>query len=211
MIMLKMYSINLNIQFDLNEDRINSLIEEIKKFGKIQNNNYKYSFKECPKDISEERKYEVSGEYKNILTKIGNKTGRMGSICVKELDQSLEEHIWKIKILNTQNYYIMIGIATIDFDIYSASYQTNKNYGWYYDCYTGYLYSGPPHNFQDKITNLKSKSNEIKVIMNMKKRSLKFIIDNEDKGDSYTDIPLNKQIAPSVLLYNTNDSVEIIE
>ena len=47
--------------------------------------------------------------------------------------------------------------------------------------------------------------------MNMKKRTLKFIIDNEDKGESYNNIPLYKPIAPSVLLENTNDSVEIIE
>jgi hypothetical protein len=43
----------------------------------------------------------------------------------------------------------------------------------------------------------------------MKKRTLKFIIENEDKGDSYTDIPLDKPIATSVLLYHTNDSVEM--
>ena len=47
--------------------------------------------------------------------------------------------------------------------------------------------------------------------MNMKKRTLKFIINNEDKGDSYTDIPIDKPIFPAVLLYDTNDSVEILE
>ena len=136
----------------------------------------------------------------------------MGSICENELDKSKEEHIWKIKILKTTQYYdIMVGVATIDFDINTASYQTNKNYGWYYHCYNGTLYSGPPHNYQGKGTNLKSKNNEIRIIMNMKKRTLKFIIDNEDKGESYTDIPLDKPIIPSVLLYDEKDSVEIIE
>ena len=47
--------------------------------------------------------------------------------------------------------------------------------------------------------------------MNMKKRTLKFIIDNEDKGDSYINIPIDKPLFPAVLLYHTNDSVEIIE
>ena len=47
--------------------------------------------------------------------------------------------------------------------------------------------------------------------MNMKTRSLKFIIDNEDKGESYTNIPIEKPIFPAVLLYNTNDSIEISE
>ena len=62
-----------------------------------------------------------------------------------------------------------------------------------------------------KNTNLKKVKDEIIVIMNMKKRTLKFIIDNEDKGDSYTDIPIDKPIVPSVLLFNKNDSIEIIE
>ena len=44
----------------------------------------------------------------------------------------------------------------------------------------------------------------------MKKGTLKFIIDKEDKGDSYTNIPLDKPLFPSVLLYHLNDSLEII-
>ena len=47
--------------------------------------------------------------------------------------------------------------------------------------------------------------------MNMKKRTLKFIINNEDKGESYTDIPMDKPIYPAVFLYDTNDSVEIMD
>ena len=135
----------------------------------------------------------------------------MDTICEDKLDKSIDEHIWKIKILKTKNYDIMIGIATIDFDINLASYEINKNYGWYYYYENGTLFSGPPHNYQNKGKNLKYKNNEITIIMNMKKRTLKFIIDNEDKGESYTDIPLDKQIVPSVLLFNTNDSVEIIK
>ena len=47
--------------------------------------------------------------------------------------------------------------------------------------------------------------------MNMKKRSLKFIINNQDKGDSYTDIPIDKPIFPAIILYHKDDSVEITE
>ena len=45
--------------------------------------------------------------------------------------------------------------------------------------------------------------------MNMKKKTLKFIINNEDKGDSYNNIPIDKPIFPAVLLCNKDDSVEI--
>ena len=45
----------------------------------------------------------------------------------------------------------------------------------------------------------------------MNKRTLKFIINNEDKGDSYTNIPIDKPLFPAVLLFCQNDSVEISE
>ena len=45
----------------------------------------------------------------------------------------------------------------------------------------------------------------------MNKRTLKFIINNEDKGESYTDIPIDKPLVPAVCLHNINDSVEILE
>ena len=99
-----------------------------------------------------------------------------------------------------------MGVAPVDFDINSSSY----NYGWYFHI-DSYLYSGPPHNYNGNSANLKRVTDEILIIMNMKKKSLKFIINNEDKGDSYSNIPLEKPISPVVFLYNPNDSVEIIE
>ena len=45
----------------------------------------------------------------------------------------------------------------------------------------------------------------------MKKGTIKFVIDYEDKGDSFTDIPLDKPLFPSILLRDINDSVQIIE
>ena len=61
-----------------------------------------------------------------------------------------------------------------------------RNYGWYLCCYYSppRLYSGPPFKYSYLQTNLSGVNNEIVVVMNMKKRTLKFIINNEDKGDS---------------------------
>ena len=133
----------------------------------------------------------------------------MGTICEYELDKSIEEHKWKIKILKTHNKYIMVGVAPSDFDINSSSYNTC---GWYFYCSNSCLYSGPPFNYSSgKGTNIAKVNDEIIVVMNMKKRSLKFIINGEDKGDSYTDIPMDKSLYPAVILYNTNDSVEITD
>ena len=47
--------------------------------------------------------------------------------------------------------------------------------------------------------------------MNIKKKTLKFKINNEDKGDSYVNIPIDKPILPAVELYDKDDSIEIKE
>ena len=132
----------------------------------------------------------------------------MGTICENELDKSIEEHKWKIKILKTNDKYLMVGVASIDFDINSSDY---CNCGSYFYCYDSKLFSGPPFNYYNKNTNLSKVNDEIIVVINMKKRTLKFIINNEDKGDSYTNIPIDKPLFPAVFLEYQNDSVEISE
>ena len=47
--------------------------------------------------------------------------------------------------------------------------------------------------------------------MNMQKRTLKFIVNNEDKGESYKDIPIDKPLYPAIYLYYKKDSIEIIK
>ena len=194
----------IKMKFIPEENSINKFIENINEFGKLSYNNFK--FRKCPNNINENRKYEISGEKENIMTKTG-KIGWMGTICENELEKS-KEHKWKIKILKTLHKNIMVGVAPIDFDINSSIYD---NCGWYFYCNNSTLYSGPPFNYSNKNTNLSKVNDEIIVIMNMEKRTLKFIINNEDKGDSYTNIPIDKPLFPAVCLCNINDSVEIID
>ena len=154
----------------------------------------------------------ITGENENIITKTGTYNRWAGTICEYQLENSKEEHKWKIKILKSKYKNIMVGVAPIDFDINSSSYNTC---GWYLYCYYNhnnpYLFSGPPYNYSCKSTNLNKVKDEIIIVMNMKRRTLKFIIDNEDKGESYTDIPIEKPIFPAVLLYTKDDSVEIVK
>ena len=197
----------VKIEFSPNEESLNDFIKTINSYGIVYLNIFK--FRECPPNINNNRIYTLSGDNKNIFTKTGTNFAWMGTICEKELDKSIEEHKWKIKILKTtQNKYIMVGVAPSDFDINSSEYNTC---GWYFYCYTSTLYSGPPFNYDNKRTNLSQVNNEIIIVMNMKKKSLKFIINGEDKGDSYTDIPMDKSLFPAVLLSNTNDSIEITD
>ena len=124
---------NSNIKFSPEENEINSFINKIKNFGRIYKN--KYSFKKCPININKNRKFEISGDKDNIFTKTEGNQVWMRTICEYPLDLLMDEHIWKIKILKTKDYCIMIGIATSDFDFNRASYNTNNNFGWYYYCY----------------------------------------------------------------------------
>jgi len=106
----------------------------------------------------------------------------------------------------------MVGVAPIDFDINSSSYNTCGRYLYCSNRYNNPpLYSGPPYKYSHKSTNINKVKDEIIIVMNMNKRTLKFIIDNEDKGESYSDIPIDKPIFPAVLLFDKDDSVEVIK
>ena len=193
----------IEFNFSPKETQLKEFMKSIGTFGKIYYNIY--SFKKCPTNIEDNRKYVISGYKNNIITKTGY-NGWMGTICENELDKSIEEHKWKIKILNSQNKSIMVGVATSDFDILSS---TQNTCGWYLSCDNSKLYSGPPFKYDCLKTNLSKVKDEIIVVMNMKKRTVKFIINNEDKGDSYKDIPIDKPLFPAVCLVHKDDSVEI--
>lgn len=199
------------ILFKPEEEGINNIINTIKNFGEINLENYKkYGFKNCPINSNDEMKFSITGNKNNVFTKTGKRDRFIGTICINELDKSIEEHIWKIKILKTtSDKYIMVGVAPIDFDINLVD--NYEKFGWYYCCHNSNLYSGPPFNYSNKNSGLSKINNEIIVMMNMKKKTLKFKINNEDKGDSYINIPIDKPIFPSVLIYDTNDSIEITE
>ena len=196
----------IKIKFIPIDNKLEKFLETIKSFGKIFYNTH--SFKECPININANRKYIVTGDNKNILTKTSN-NGWMGTICENELDKSIEEHIWKIKFLKTQGRDIMVGVATSDFDILST--EQFCSCGWYLWCYNSppTLYSGPPFKFNNLVTKLSRVNDKVVVVMNIKNQTLKFIINGEDKGNSYTNIPVDKPLFPAICLYSKDDSVEI--
>ena len=97
-------STNIIINFNIEEKEKNKFFESIHSFGKIIDLCKSFRFKQCPLNISEGRKYEISGKNDNILTKIGNGSWA-GTICEIELEKN-KVHSWKIKIIKTQSYKI---------------------------------------------------------------------------------------------------------
>ena len=59
---------NIKIKFYSKEDSLNNFIDLIKKFGNIVFQ--KYSFRECPTNTSESRKYIITGDNKNIILNV---------------------------------------------------------------------------------------------------------------------------------------------
>ena len=196
----------LNFYPDENDD-LNTFLQKIRTFGCIFPNTDNFKFKKCPEKISKNKLYSVSGKRQNILTKSGE-DGWVGVLCQNGLEKSREKYSWKIKILNSYNKTIMVGVAPIDFDINSSSYSNN---GWYFYCYCSSLYSGSPHNYNNRKTKFKKVREEIKIVLNMNNRTLKFIVDGEDNGETYSNIPTDKPLFPTVFLYHKNDSVKILE
>ena len=197
---------DLEIKFSPENEGIDKFLKIIKHFGKIYYINFK--FKDCPKEIDENKKYEVTGDKRNTVTKIGTNGFWTGILCENKLEKS-KLYKWKINILKSYSNcnYFKVGVAPSDFDINKSSY----NYGWFIDCSSSCLYSGAPQNYNGKMTYLNKVKDEIIVVMDMNKGSLKFIIDDEDNGESFSNIPLDKPLSPAVFLYYKNDSIEINE
>ena len=192
------------IHFFPNDNSINEILDNIKKFGKIDILSNNFKFRECPKGLNAARIYIVSGENKNILTKTGTGSDFAGTICEKELDKIIDIHRWKIKILKTKGKEINVGIASDDFN--PSNPHWNKGYFLY--CKQSFLYSVT---YSGKNKNIKKVDNEVIVELNMKTKTLKFIIDGDDKIVAFTDIPTEKPLYPAVILYDKDDSVEIIK
>ena len=185
---------------------VNHFLEKIKNFGYFYTN-ISFKFKECPDNISKDKLYKVTGKKENVVQKTGT-DGWVGIPCRNGLGNHVEQYSWKINILETYNGTFMVGVAPMNFDINSSSY---TKCGWYFYSYCSVLYSGSPHNYKNKKTNLKKPEKEIKVVLNMKSGSLKFIVDGEDKEISYYSLPTDKPLVPIVFLYHKNDSIEIID
>ena len=203
----KFYSVNTKIHFFPNNYEVNQLLKSLKEFGKVSDKEYKYSFRECPNDLEENKKYIVSGIDNNILTKVG-KNCWTGIMCSQPLEKN-KRHIWKIKILESHknSNSIIVGIAPENFDIKTSTY---TNCGWYLCCCCGHLFSGAPYNFKDKVVDDKFDltSKVITFIMNMKNGCLRYTIDDQKKSkEIYTNIPIDKKLYLVVFLKYKDDKV----
>ena len=196
---------NVKIGLRLREEDFNFL-KNIKNFGNIYSNDFLFRFNNNYLEINHKQKYLITGDKDNIAEKI-DPDERFNLIkCEKNLEYR-KIYKWKISILKTKSKIIMIGI-TQEENIINPS--LNNINGWYFYCFNSTLYSGKPHNYKNKKTNYDKVNNDIIVSFDMNKGNLDFILDN-NKIEGYTNIPLDKPLYPSVLLYDKDDKIEINE
>ena len=187
--------------FPENNEEINKFLEQIELFGQINyKNDIDYKFKDC--QVKKDGKYIVTGENKNIITKIGNNESYIYARCQNIFEKG-NKYKWKIKILKSKNNKINIGIGyTKNINLFKA-----YTFGWFLYCNDLKFYSSPPHNYNIEKTKLNKLEEEIIVSMDMKKGILNFIIGEEN--DSITGIPLEQDLLPVVTLFDDGDSVQI--
>jgi len=197
----KYNSQNIKVKFYERYDQINNY--NLEKFGYIDRETHNfYQFRQCPLDIEENKKYIVYNKFQNIATKVGNKS-RLLILTEKHLGKRI--HCWKIRILKTWQYNILLGVANSDFDNKSPI-----SSGWFICLCCGKLFSGSPNDFKEE--ELKENSNNFisdEIILIMKRNSLS-IYTNSKMFELYSNIPLEKSLYPANILKDKNDSLEIL-
>ena len=173
------------------------------------------TWKECPDYAIEKRKYSVDVKNPRIATFIGD--GWNTNIGNTPLPRN-NVTSWSIKILKSRynnGDCFFIGVAPSD-----INKNEDDNYnkcGWYFDCYSSTLYSGPPHKNRGKEYGQRKgwgkyvrEGDSVGVVMDTAKGELSFAVNEVNYGVAYEGIPLDKPLVPCVFLeYNEGDSVEL--
>ena len=195
----------LAIDLKLKEEEINFL-NNIKNLGNIYANNFFFKFKFFIDEYNyTNRKYIIIGEKENVAKKIVEDNQFTLIRCENKLELN-KIYKWKINILNSKLKVILVGISQDEEELNPSLNNIN---GWYFYCFNSTLYSGKPHNYKNKQTNLDKIDKDIIISFDMNKATLSFI--SKNKKESYYNIPLDKPLYPSILLYDEYDTIEINE
>ena len=195
----------LAIDLKLKEEEINFL-NNIKNLGNIYTNNFFFKFKFFIDEYNyTNRKYIIIGEKENIAKKMAEDNQFTLIRCENKLELN-KIYKWKINILNSKLKVILVGISQDEEELNPSLNNIN---GWYFYCFNSTLYSGKPHNYKNKQTNLDKIDKDIIISFDMNKATLSFI--SKNKIESYYNIPLDKPLYPSILLHDEYDTIEINE
>ena len=195
----------LAIDLKLKEEEINFL-NNLKNLGNIYTNNFFFKFKFFIDEYNyTNRKYIIIGEKEKFAKKMAEDNQFTLIRCENKLELN-KIYKWKINILNSKLKVILVGISQDEEELNPSLNNIN---GWYFYCFNSTLYSGKPHNYKNKQTNLDKIDKDIIISFDMNKATLSFI--SKNKIESYYNIPLDKPLYPSILLHDEYDTIEINE
>ena len=224
----------LNINYNLKNLELDNILEKIKTLG---NAYYEYEFEPCEnKDMGE---YLLSGENENIVTKIAKQNWiriLSKNILNEQKEYNFKIRIVKSKAKQimigiAQIYKIILNKDTTNQLIKSINdaygrlrksflichlfkrgdkFDLITNLGWYFSVNNSSLFSDAPHNFRAKGININNIQEEIKMNINIKDRTMSLLDDNNNKKILYDKIPVDIPLCPSVLLFDEEDSIEIL-
>ena len=223
-----------NIEYDLKNLVINNVIERIKSLGNIY---YEYEFEPCKNN--ELFDYILTGENENIVTKLSKQSWirvLSKNILNEQKEYNFKIRIIKSKakqimvgiaqiypiILNKETSNQLIKCITdaygrlkksfliCNFNRKNDIFDFISNLGWYFSMNNCSLYSDAPHNYRGKGINLNNIQNEIKININIKDGTMSLLNDDNNKILLYDNIPLNIPLCPSILIFDEEDSIEIL-
>lgn len=128
-------------------------------------------------------------------------------------------YVWAVKVTNTAEGYIMIGVAPNTVNVNHAD--NHESEGWYFYCLNGSLYSGPPKNYvcQEYVPGYKGAGvgDIVTVRLTVKggegdelKGEIAFQVNGKDYGVAFDDVSMKNPVVPAVLFYTPKDSVQIV-
>ena len=171
-------------------------------------------WKRCPDNVSSNRKYTVDENNPGIARFLGSDWCTIiGSTPLPPNKVTS----WNIKILQSRDNdgtNIRVGIVPPNVN---QNTDNQTKCGWYVNCYTSSLCSGPPHNYINKEYGPRNGSGKyvntggnVGVVMDTAKGELSFVLGGVNFGVAYEGIPLDKPLVPCVIVKCKGDSVELV-
>ena len=178
--------------------------------------NDNWGWKECPESTIWCCKYEVNNDNPKIAKSLYQ--DHYSTIIGNSLIPPDKVSSWGIKILKSKGndgFGILIGVAPADID--QGDDNNYKKCGWYLHCHDFTFCSGPPHNCDGKVYGPRKKigkyvrnKDTVGVVMDVMKGELSFVMNKENLGVAYDEIPTDKPLVPCAILWNPGDCVELV-
>lgn len=174
-------------------------------------------WKRCPEGVGRSRRYAVEAASPRVATKVHGGSGYSTIVGSTALGRGrvASWHVRVLRSLRGDGGGILTGAAPFD-----VSQDDDGNFvrcGWYLNCYTSTLFSGPPHGCKDVPYGPRRPGkgeyvragDAVGVVADTAKGTLSFVVGGVSYGAAFVGIPLDRPLVPCTLVWNKGDAVEL--